>query len=364
MNQRRIAIIAVTKRGVISGRRLNIALDNSMLFIPQHFKGDSYRERENNTTFFSLPLRDIVKEIFNRYDGIVFFLSIGAVIRLIAKEIRDKYTDPAIVVVDENTDYVISILSGHIGGANKLARDAASILNAKPVITTASDLKKTISIDILGKEFGWVIENKENIKRVSSSLVNEEVVGIFQDAGEKNWWRRGISLPENIRICNSVDAIKIDDIVSGIIITDKIIKEREIFAKSVIYRPKSLVVGIGCKRAVLVSDIEKVISASFKKHDISILSIRNIATIDIKDNEEAIELFVKKYNIFCKFFNREELNMVKGIKNPSERVLSLIGTGSVCEAAALLSSDAEDLLIPKVKTNNVTIAAARISSHI
>ena len=132
-----------------------------------------------------------------RYTSLICIFSLGAVIRLISPHLKDKKSDPAVIVIDDTAKFVISTLSGHLGGANELTLKVADILNSIPVITTAADVNKTIAIDLLGKKFNWVIDNFENVTKVSAMMVNEERIGVYQDTGEKNWWNMD-QLPKNV----------------------------------------------------------------------------------------------------------------------------------------------------------------------
>ena len=118
---------------------------------------------------------------------------------MIAPLLKDKKTDPAVVVIDDKGEHVISVLSGHIGGANELTKEVAAALNARPIITTASDVQETIPVDLFGKRFGWVWDSDEKLTPVSAAVVNEEKVAVVQESGEKEWWDYGRPLPENIK---------------------------------------------------------------------------------------------------------------------------------------------------------------------
>ena len=132
--------------------------------------------------------------------------SLGAVIRLLAPHIKDKKTDPAVIVIDDNANFVISVLSGHLGGANELSNEIAEKMGATSVITTAADVNKTIAVDLVGKEFGWKIHDDSNVTRISAFMVNKEQIGVFQNAGQKEWWKG--KMPENITFFSNVLDLK------------------------------------------------------------------------------------------------------------------------------------------------------------
>ena len=119
----------------------------------------------------------------------------------------------------------------------------ASFLGAQPVITTAADVNETIAVDLVGREFNWTIQNFENVTKISAFMVNEEKIAIYQDAGERNWWHA--QLPANVTVVDSIDKIRSQEFKAGLIISDRLVLDQSITSKSVIYRPKSLVVGIG-----------------------------------------------------------------------------------------------------------------------
>ena len=163
------------------------------------------------------------------------------------------------VVVDEGGTFAISLLSGHIGGANALAEMIASRIGARPVITTASDVGGIIAVDLIGREFGWELENDSRVTAVSAALVNGEPVGIYQDAGERSWQQKG-SLPVNAHIYENPEALKGSDCRAAIIITDHILSEEHLFPEPMlVYRPKSLVLGIGCNRGTSSEVIDEAV---------------------------------------------------------------------------------------------------------
>lgn len=150
---------------------------------------------------YSGALRDQIGTLFSTYDQVVFFVSLGAVIRLIGPHLQSKHQDPGVLVVDEAVRFVIPALSGHVGGANAFARHLAALLGAIPVITTASDVGQTLAVDLLGRELGWRLEApKINVTRVSAQVVNGEPIALVQEAGSPDWWQHEAPLPAHIRV--------------------------------------------------------------------------------------------------------------------------------------------------------------------
>jgi len=194
----KIILVAITKHGARQVAQLATKLPDADLLVSEKFR-DLLENSQPTAQFYSGPFREQIARLFVNYDQIVFFVSLGAVVRLVAPFLKSKDEDPGIVVVDDAAQFVIPVLSGHVGGANACAEMLADLLQATPVLTTASDVGNTIRVDILGRELGWQIEApKINITRVSAHVVNEKPIAFVQEAGSKNWWTRSTPLPKNI----------------------------------------------------------------------------------------------------------------------------------------------------------------------
>ena len=356
-----IAIVAITRKGVALGQRLRLLLPHSHLYLPEKFAV----EPKLNEHPFSSPAKEVVSEIFSRYRYLVLVMAMGIAVRVVASELGDKHKDPGVIVVDDAGSFSVSLLSGHVGGANQLARKISSLIGAHPVITTASEVSQTIAVDLLGREFGWELEDNRSVTAVSAALVNGESVGIYQDAGEKNWWPKTKPLPDNVRIFTTIEALTQSNSQAGLIVTDRILDNKHqalLPRNTVIYRPKSLVVGIGCNRGTRFAEIEESVNRVFSEQGLSIKSIRNIATITLKKNETGLLEFARKYRLQIEYFDKETLCGVNFPSSPSAAALRHVGTPAVCESAALLSSGSDSLIVPKVSCNRaVTIAVARFA---
>src|SRR5919108_84449 len=190
---RKMAIVAITKHGIAIARRIKQNMPEADIYVPaKHSDGGL------DINWFSEQSTQLVGNLFKTYEALICIFSLGAVIRMVAPHLVDKKSDPAVIVIDDRANHVISALSGHLGGANTLTRLIASFLNAQPVITTAADVNETIAVDLVGREFGWTIENLENVTKVSALMVNEEKIAVYQEAGEKNWWH--MQLPKNVTV--------------------------------------------------------------------------------------------------------------------------------------------------------------------
>lgn len=347
------AVVAITKHGIEIARRIKEKMPEVEIYVPaKHSDGG------NDINWFSDQSTQLVGSLFKTYDALVCIFSLGAVIRMVAPHLVDKKSDPAVIVIDDRANHVISALSGHLGGANALARLVASFLGAQPVITTAADVNETIAVDLVGREFGWTIENFENVTKTSAFMVNEERIAVYQDAGERNWWHA--PLPKNVTIVNSIEEIKSPEFRAGLVISDRAISDPDIIGKLVIYRPKSLVVGIGLHWDTGRDAIESGIKAVFQEKGLSFKSIRNISSINREARVKGLEEFSEEHGIPVEIYSKEELASVT-VPNPSATVQKFEGTPSVSEASSLLSSKGE-LVVPKQKfPPNLTVAVSRIA---
>ena len=349
----KMAIVAITKHGIEIARRIKQKMPEAKIYVPA-----KHNDGGDDIIWFTEQSTELIGKLFTNYDSLICIFSLGAVIRMLAPHLRDKKSDPAVLVIDDRANYVISTLSGHLGGANALTRLVASFLNAKPVITTAADVNDTIAVDLVGRGFGWTIDNFENVTRISASMVNEEKIAIYQDAGERNWWQG--PLPGNVTQVNSIEKIKSQEYKAALIISDRLLSDAEVINKAVIYRPKTLVVGIGLHWDTSKETIESGIKNVLEKNGLSFQSIRNIASINRKAKVKGLDEFTNQYNLPSEIFEKDDLASV-AVPNPSLTVQRFEGTPSVSEAAALLSSKG-NLIIPKQKfPPSLTIAVSRVA---
>ncbi len=236
----KIALVAITKHGVTQMLNLAEKMPDAFVMVSEKFS-DKISELTNNKHAYTGALKAQIESLFNQYDQIVFFISIGAVVRLVAPYLKSKDDDPGILIVDDNAEFVIPVLSGHVGGANDYAIQIASLLNATPVVTTASDVGKTIPVDILGRELGWTVEApKINITRVSAHVVNEEAIAFVQESGDENWWTRATALPKNIHLFNNFEDVDLSTHKAILWVTHRNIDEsiwQDLNERLVVYRP-------------------------------------------------------------------------------------------------------------------------------
>ncbi len=179
----KIAVVSITKHGIALAGRVVAALPGARLFAPEKFQAEAESAAPGAAHAYQGKVGDQVPALFAAFDGIVCIVSLGAVVRLIAPHLKNKETDPAVVVIDEAGKFVIPVLSGHLGGANQMAGHLASVLGAQAVLTTASDARETLAVDLLGHELGWTFEaTHDEIVRCSAAMVNDEAVALVQEA--------------------------------------------------------------------------------------------------------------------------------------------------------------------------------------
>ena len=344
-----VSVLVITKNGVKSGEKLKELFPNWNIFAP----GKLSNENES-ITWYSEPTTDKIIELFKNSNALICIFSLGAVIRLIAPHLKDKKTDPAVIVIDDKINFVISVLSGHIGGANELTEEISVKLNALPVITTAADVNKTIAVDLVGREFNWKIDDETTVTKISAHMVNAESIGVFQQTGNKKWYKE---LPKNLKIYDSLEELKKSNSKAHLIISDAVI-DNELSQESVIYRPQSLVIGIGLHWDTSKNTIREGIELCLKKFNLSSKSIAKLVSIKKPEDVQGLIDLGKEMQIPVEYVDREELAEII-TPNPSSTVKAFEGTASVSEAAAIKVSNGK-LIVEKQKfPPNLTIAIAR-----
>lgn len=240
MSQVKVALVAITKHGAAQLVSLAPKMPEATVIVSEKF-GAAVEALPNEKNVYTGALSAQMAHFFESYDQIVFFVSLGAVVRLIAPHLKSKDVDPGVLVVDDAGQFVIPVLSGHVGGANAYAEQVAALCNGTAVVTTASDVGKTIPVDILGRELGWKVEApKINITRVSADVVNEEPIAFVQESGDKNWWTRPTPLPKNIHLFERFDDVDLEKHKSVLWVTNADIDASlwdSLSERLVVYRP-------------------------------------------------------------------------------------------------------------------------------
>lgn len=345
------AILAITKNGVNIGARLASEFSNTKVFSPAKLKRD-----DMNIVWYTESTSAMLGRLFAEYDALVCIFSLGAVVRLIAPHISNKKLDPAVLVIDDKLTHVISVLSGHIGGANQLARDIAARTGAEAIITTAADVNKTIAVDMVGRDMGWVIDDDSNVTATSAHMVNGEQIGVYQDAGSSKWWKG--KLPDNVTVYDNVDTMVNSDCRAFLVITDKEKVSPQIRQQGVIYRPPSLVVGVGLHHTTTAEKITTKLYECLAMHNLSHKSVTRLASLKKPTVIRGLKEASQQMNIPVVYIDRKMLAQTDA-PNPSKVVERFEGTPSVSEAAAMIVSKGDIIVAKQKYPPDLTLAVAR-----
>jgi cobalt-precorrin 5A hydrolase len=318
-------ILAITRGGRNLAEKLCDLLDDATLL--QQQPGEKIAET--------------IAASWQHFDGFICIMATGIVVRAIAPLLEDKLTDPCVVVLDEKGRHAVSLLAGHIGGGNKLAEKVAGLLGGTPVITTASDTLGLAALDVWSNEQGLYIPSREDLTTLSTLLVNRRQLFLYADM-------RVSSLPNGI--------VQVDDPNKA----DFIVSHFSGIAQTCpIFRPHNLVVGIGCNRGTPVQEFEEALIELFNELSLSRASIRNLASIDKKNDEIGLLQFAADNFWQIDFFDSDTINKLKNLEI-SFAALRAVGAIGVAEPSALLSAQSNQLLSRKKKWKNVTMAVAQV----
>jgi cobalt-precorrin 5A hydrolase len=305
------------------------------------------------------PLRLVFPSIWRDFDAIVAVMALGIAVRLAGPLASDKRTDPALVVVDDAGRFAISVLGGHGAGANDLARAVAEVVGALPVITTASDAQGLPAVDRIGRREGWTIERTENLTRVAAAVVRRQTVAVWQDAGAADWWQPFGAWPSHFVRLGSWTELDAVRPAALLVISDRLEPEDLPRADTLVYRPPTLVAGIGCRRGIAPAAVEACLERILSEHGLARNSLAALATVTLKLDEPGLLACARARGLPLVAFPPAQLADQPGIETPSERVRARIGIAAVAEPAALRASGAPRLLVAKQTGPGVTVALAR-----
>jgi cobalt-precorrin 5A hydrolase len=290
---------------------------------------------------------------------------------MVAPLLENKKVDPAVVCVDDAARFSICVLSGHVGRGNIFTDRIAGILKATSVVTTASDAIGTLTVDILGRDLGWRLDDPDrNVTRACAAVVNAAPVLFVQESGEPSWWPLDRPLPPGVQYTTSLDGVDPEAWEMLLIASarDLAASHPRHVDRAVIYRPRSLVVGIGCDRGTPLDLVIRGVDSILAAHGLSPKAVRSLATIDKKADEIALLTLSEQRGWPLRTFTAEELDATEGIENPSERVKAFVGSRGVSEPAALRAAGATRLRVPKQRYTeagagrSMTVAVAEIPS--
>lgn len=359
----KISILCFTEKGSETAVRIRRVLDAD-----ESITVDVWTEMK------SCPVIEDVKKIeknihtwlydhFHTDDAIVFTGAVGIAVRMIAPLIQSKQNDPAIVVVDEAGKWSISLLSGHLGGANDLARTIAAGIGAEPIVTTATDLRGRFAVDVFAKKNEMTIGSMELAKEVSSAVLGGRPVGFYADP----LFPIEGTAPEELTVYPSgaepYEEKKHDDRPSlGISVS--LSRQKAYFQSDLVLIPKAVVLGVGCRKGVEPAEMERFLDNFLDVSEVSIAAVVKVASIDVKAQEPAVRIFCRKYELPYETYTAQQLVRVPGKFSASSFVEKTIGVDNVCERAAVLGAMDRELpgrlIVEKKAYNGMTAALALI----
>lgn len=332
----RIACLSFTEKGAVIGD--GILNYESEKYFFTHIKNSKYKG----------GIKSFLKENWNNYEGFIFISATGIAVRYINPYIQDKTKDPAILVIDDLGRYCISLLSGHIGGANHLTDYISENMGTVAVITTATDGRGIESVDIFAKRNNYKMMDMKSITKVTSLMVNDKKIGLYTEDNKKIEYNNLIEIK---------DLNKIDKDIHGLIIvsSDKIKDEFNIPYTQLI--PRNINIGIGCRRGVEEIRIIQAIKDSFMQNNLLLEGIREMGTIEVKRDEIGIIKSAEYFQIPLNIFSLEEIGKIDHMFEGSDFVKKTIGVYSVSEPVAYIMG--KNMISRKSKHNGITISISK-----
>jgi cobalamin biosynthesis protein CbiG len=342
------AVYALTPKGAELARRL-AAEYGGLVCVPARMA------KEGEHGFGTL--RECVGESYARFTRHIFVAAAGIVVRCIASHLQHKSTDPAIVVLDQQGQFVISLVSGHLGGANALAQDVARITGGTAVITTATDTESLPSLDVTAMEAGCAMHNIGAVKHVNGALLAGQTVTVFDPDN-----RLGLQTGPHAHLFNFTETM--DEAACGgaaVLVTWRDPMCMALGEQTLVLHPKVLHLGIGCRKGRSADAIESFVRRELATRMIALESVAGIASVDAKADEAGLLEAARRLCAPIQFFPADTLKGVK-VPNPSEAPEKAVGTRSVAEAAAIVSAatgrGAGILIQEKLKDSGTTLAVA------
>lgn len=335
-----ISIVAFTAKGCVLAEKIAGVLKDRDCKVFSKTQSESA-----DTAKIEGSLSEWTGKAMETSEAVVFVSATGIAVRMIAPYVKDKKKDPAVVCLDDNGRFVISLLSGHVGGANRLASEIASAIGAVPVITTATDVNGKFAVDQFAAENGMRFRGKRIAKEIASKLLDGKTVGFVSDYPVEGGLPAGISEKR--------------DHDTGILISSEYEPELP-FKDTLVLVPEDHVVGIGCKKDIPYENVHSLFCDTLKKLDISPDSVRVIASIDLKEDETALKELCREFGLPSVFFTADELNSMENIGfSGSDFVRSVTSVDCVCERSAVKASKDGKLILKKTSKDGVTIAVVK-----
>lgn len=298
----------------------------------------------------------VIRDLWPRAARLVLLMPMGVAVRAIGPLARDKAADPAVVVADERGQHIIATLGGHLAGANELARKVAALTGGVPVFTTASEVQGRPALDLWIREHDLLLENPERLTAVTAALVNGETVGSVAPPE----WQSALAPFETLPV--TLDELLLDTYAAGLIVSDRQFGAAysPLLDKALLLRPRSLVVGVGCRRGAGADEIEAAIRTTLADAGLVEASIAALATTTLKADEDGLRTLAARRGWSLHCYAAGAINAVQAEAIPSPSAATArFGLQGVAEPCALLASGAAELLLPKRSFERVTVAVAR-----
>ena len=343
----RLAVYALTAAGAMKAAEIAGGFQQADLFLAQGEVAGAY-------AFVPGALAEVIRGNWRKYDAHVLVMATGIVVRKIAPLLVDKVFDPAVVVCDERGDFAVSLLSGHLGGANRLAHRIAGITGGQAVVTTATDVAGLMAFDELAAKQGWRVINPQQIKAVNSALLSGEPVDVLlpQTIFDQYY----LDVPQ-ITIIDTVA-----DISGKVAVLLNCAPPPNLSTPVLCLSSDRYCLGIGCRKGVSAAEIDAGVATALERLQISLDQVGQFASINAKAQEEGLLEFARLHRIKIRFFSADELNRYPG-PNPTPRALREFGVSGVAEPAALAAASGGTLILEKLKVGKVTIAVASKNSE-
>lgn len=342
-----LAILAITANGARLGARLRDAMPEAELHVLRKHAVDRATNLFDN-------LGQCVAELWRQGAGLIFIMATGIVVRTIAPHLQGKVRDPAVVVLDEKGHFAISLLSGHLGGGNALAKECAAGLGGQAVITTATDVNGLPSFDLLAQQEELHIEDLAQVKGLNALLLDGAEIAVVDDSGRLFSHLTGLP---NLRLYPDLTAAE-QSVAQGLVLVSNRQLPPPDSRKRLLLRPKNLFLGIGCNRGTSAEEIAAVVASQLQRLSLSPHSVAAIGSAVAKEQEEGLLAYAHSAALPLYFFASSQLNQVSVPSPPSSHALEAIGATGVAEPAALLAAGGGQLLMQKMKSGNVTLAIA------
>lgn len=357
-HRQKTAVITLSADSLKIGRLIADSLPETELYIPEKLWHPEFAQKQNAHGYKN-GVRQILQETFQTCSALICLMAVGIVVRELAPCLRNKHEDPAVVVLDEKGQFVISLLSGHCGGANALAKAVAAVTHGQAVITTASDTQQLPALDLLIAEKGWTISEGSDLTSLMSAMVDHQRIGLVSDQSTEEFsgfpfepFSEINEIPQNIG--NVV-------IVSSKEIPPDLLRR---FQSVLLLRPKTLWLGVGCNKGATMAEIDAFMKDAMEEAGLSPDAVCGLATIPEKGAEAGLLAFCEKYHFPLRLIGHEAIRQLGDLPTPSLYAKTLFDIQGVAEPCAIIAADRGRLLLEKRKSANVTLAIAEVRKDI